>query len=133
SGALNESLADIFGLAVDGFADTVVGDEVAWPLRDVLYPESFGHPGKYGRYQVLVGDSGGVHSNSGIMNRALALTALDPDVAAATGEPGHVAIPRLILDSLILIPYSRDTTLEQFAALLTAYCEAGEGHPVVCS
>jgi len=72
SGALNESFADIFGHFVDG-ADWLVGEDVpSGPLRDMSDPPAFGDPDRMSSYQVLPGtdDSGGVHTNSGIHNKA---------------------------------------------------------------
>lgn len=73
SGALNEALADLFGSALtvtsdDRFKDDKVGDIAA--LRDWDTPNTLGQPARYRDYFVMDWDSGGVHFNSGIINRA---------------------------------------------------------------
>lgn len=72
SGALNESFADIFGHFVDP-ADWLVGEDLAsGPLRDMSDPPAFGHPDRYTDFVFVAAanDSGGVHTNSGIQNKA---------------------------------------------------------------
>lgn len=86
SGALNESFSDIFGEAVDltntGGND---GNGVRWDMgedipgigaiRDMLDPTRFGDPDKTtsSYYYCGTGDYGGVHTNSGVPNKAFAL------------------------------------------------------------
>lgn len=93
SGALNESFSDIFGETIDlldGVGNDAAG--VRWQIgedlpndaiRDMMDPTTFGDPGKMSdsAYFVCVssawtepgGDSGGVHTNSGVPNHAYAL------------------------------------------------------------
>jgi Zn-dependent metalloprotease len=96
SGALNESMSDVFGSLVKqhvrgqtaATADWLIGagllvDPQAKALRSMLEPgTAFPHdpqPGKMSDYHELPeterGDNGGVHINSGIPNRAFALVA----------------------------------------------------------
>lgn len=103
SGALNEAFSDIFGQAVEarieGRADWVVGDDLGTPLRDMRNPRSLSiFPGRPypSRMSEIVGpgdplldrlpgrDSGGVHVNSGIVNRAFYLL--------AEGLPGAIGM-----------------------------------------
>ena len=93
AGALNESYSDIFGETVD-LTDGVGNDAagVRWKMgedlpigaiRDMMNPNSFSDPGKMSDSTFFVcgnhawtdpfGDSGGVHTNSGIPNHAYAL------------------------------------------------------------
>lgn len=85
SGALNESFSDIFGEVIDltnGRADTPGGrwlimDDIAPSgLRNMADPTLLGSPGKRSdpEYFCGSGDSGGVHTNSGVLNHAFALT-----------------------------------------------------------
>jgi Zn-dependent metalloprotease len=84
SGALNESLSDIFGMIVNNFS---IPDTKDWnwklgerldtdgkPFRDMSNPTAFGQPDNMKNYQDLPvssnGDYGGVHINSGINNFA---------------------------------------------------------------
>ncbi len=93
SGALNESYSDIFGIIIANFANH---DPRTWnwkvgeglspngkPFRDMSNPPLFGQPDHMRRFKVLpntqAGDWGGVHTNSGIHNKAAfnILTATD--------------------------------------------------------
>ena len=72
-GALNEALSDLFGAALtvtpeDRFKDATMGD--TFPIRSFASPPRFGQPDRYSGFVVTEGDSGGVHTNSGIMNLA---------------------------------------------------------------
>jgi Zn-dependent metalloprotease len=96
SGALNESLSDMFGEAVDLW-NTDRGDPtrrgndtaaVRWlmgedvpglgAIRSMMNPNQFGDPGKTSDTQYscdnVYGDNGGVHTNSGVPNHAFALS-----------------------------------------------------------
>lgn len=84
SGALNESYSDIFGVIVANIGEPdvkkwnwLIGEglmdgEIA--LRDMRRPERFDQPSHMDDYQKLpkteAGDWGGVHTNSGIHNKA---------------------------------------------------------------
>jgi len=80
SGALNESFSDIFGEFVDlsnGRGDD--RDGVKWLLgedlpveaiRSMSDPPKYGDPDKTSEYLCTPDDNGGVHSNSGIPNKA---------------------------------------------------------------
>lgn len=86
SGALNESYSDIFGETVDllngAGTDTAgvrwqMGEDVPGigAIRDMSDPTLFGDPGKMSDAQFVCGDDyrqdrGGVHSNSGVPNKA---------------------------------------------------------------
>lgn len=117
SGALHESLADFFGMSVAGYpaAGTVYGEGVH-PSRDLLNPSAFGDPETYAGFLVTETDMGGVHHNSGIMNRALTLTALE------TGD--SAALARFILRALIAVPYHEQNRLEEYSAATAAFCWA---------
>lgn len=98
SGALNESMSDVFGSMIKqrvrketaATADWLIGagllvDPQAKALRSMLEPgTAFFHdpqPGQMSDYRELPeterGDNGGVHLNSGIPNRAFALAATE--------------------------------------------------------
>lgn len=121
SGALAESLADIFGMSVAGFGpESVYGHSAGLPSRNLLEPWHFGHPASYDDYLVIEEDRGGIHSNNGIMNRALALTILGFN----DGTPGLGAVPvtGFLLRALQGVAYSQETKLEEFAAATSAFC-----------
>lgn len=84
SGALNESYSDIFGVIVANISQTdvkkwnwLIGEGVFGPgtaLRSMKKPEAFDQPSHMDKYKKLPktenGDWGGVHTNSGIHNKA---------------------------------------------------------------
>lgn len=95
SGAINESLSDVFGELYDQRETTGGGNDAAgvkWLLgedigaiRDMEDPTVFSDPDKMssGNYVTGPGDNGGVHSNSGVNNKA---TFLMTDGGTFNGE-----------------------------------------------
>jgi len=103
SGALNESVSDIFGMIVQNWvAQGADSDVSGWtwelgpglgsaggPLRDMANPRNTGDPDHMSQYVKLPGDEhhdmGGVHKYSNIHNRAayLLLTATEADGSRA--------------------------------------------------
>lgn len=78
SGALNESFSDIFAEAVEKFAtgsnDWLVGTGIpGGALRSMADPPAYGDPGHYRDFERSCLDMGGVHTNSGIQNKAFYL------------------------------------------------------------
>ncbi|MHB0867713.1 MAG: M4 family metallopeptidase [Thermoleophilia bacterium] len=75
SGALNESYSDVFGVMVDR-DDWLMGEDVYTPatpgdaLRSLSDPTQYGQPDNMNNYLVTTSDNGGVHTNSGIPNKA---------------------------------------------------------------
>ncbi|MBL0385342.1 peptidase M4 family protein [Tumebacillus sp. ITR2] len=75
SGALNESWSDAQGTVMDG-NDWMVGEDVYTPgtsgdaLRYMNNPEAGGQPSTMSAYVNTTSDNGGVHTNSGIPNKA---------------------------------------------------------------
>lgn len=73
-GALNEAISDIFGEAIEarstGRNDWLLGTNMQNRLRSMKNPASFGDPEKLSQYVRTRQDHGGVHTNSGIINRA---------------------------------------------------------------
>ena len=101
SGALNESMSDIFGAMVELYADggTVTAD--TWKIGEDSYtpatsgdalrymntPQTGGDPDHYSIRYTGTADSGGVHTNSGISNHAFYLMA-----AGGTNRVSGVAV-----------------------------------------
>lgn len=86
SGALDESFSDVFGYFIEGQPnDWLMGEDVYTPnipgdaLRSLENPTLYGDPAKMADYQYRTndkyGDYGGVHTNSGIPNKAFYLAA----------------------------------------------------------
>ncbi|MHB1390995.1 MAG: M4 family metallopeptidase [Thermoleophilia bacterium] len=75
SGALNESYSDVFGAMVDR-ADWLIGEDIYTPgtpgdaLRSLSNPTQYGQPDNMNGYLNTTSDNGGVHTNSGIPNKA---------------------------------------------------------------
>jgi Zn-dependent metalloprotease len=107
SGALNESFSDIFGVIIHNWvrhgADSDV-DSWTWeigagwnrdgrPLRDLSNPRRTGGPDHMDDYLLTWRDSGGVHTNSNIHNKAAynVLTATD-DAGNRVFSPREVAV-----------------------------------------
>lgn len=75
SGALNESFSDIFGTAVEWYADSTVanwliGEDIGSALRNMSNPNATGDPDTYHGTHWYSGtqDNGGVHTNSNVQN-----------------------------------------------------------------
>ena len=89
SGAINESLSDIWGELVDlslerpGEDPThrwlIAEDLAIGPIRDMADPTAFGHPDRMTSSRWYcdpsLADNGGVHSNGGVLNKAAYLIA----------------------------------------------------------
>lgn len=97
SGALNESFADIFGEAVENHArnsnDWLMGGDIGLngntgQFRSMQNPNQFSDPDTYlGDYwYVGNGDQGGVHINSGVMNKWFYIMTVGE---AGTNDTGH--------------------------------------------
>jgi len=70
SGALNESVSDVFGVAIDP-ADWLIGeDSPLGAIRDMSNPPAYGQPGHTDDWFATCEDEEGVHTNSGITNKA---------------------------------------------------------------
>jgi thermolysin len=79
SGAIDESLADTFGAFVEYYTEGnntncwIVGEKATISgkgIRSLADPTKFDDPDHYSKYIRTTGDNGGVHSNSGILNKA---------------------------------------------------------------
>lgn len=96
SGALNESMSDVMGVLIQTYdkynvkdggdwkfnsSDWVVGDEIYTPgvdgdaLRSLKDPTLYNQPDNMDNYYNTSSDNGGVHTNSGIPNKAAYLVA----------------------------------------------------------
>ncbi|TYR78861.1 peptidase M4 family protein [Priestia megaterium] len=85
SGALNEAISDIFGTLVEYHdhrnPDWEIGEDIYTPgvsgdaLRSMSNPAKYGDPDHYSKRYTGTQDNGGVHINSGIINKAAYLLA----------------------------------------------------------
>jgi bacillolysin len=86
SGALNEAISDIFGTLVEYYSnnnpDYEIGEDIYTPktandaLRSMSDPTKYGDPDHYSKRYTGTSDNGGVHTNSGIINKAAYLLAV---------------------------------------------------------
>ena len=141
SGALNESLSDVFGSCVKqrllgqsaSQADWLIGEGLFLPgvqgraLRDMAHPGTAYDDPQLGKdpqapdmsgYVDTTDDNGGVHTNSGIPNRAFYLAAV------AVGGNAWDGAGRIWYDALTGPDVSADTDFAGFAAATVA--AAGE-------
>jgi Zn-dependent metalloprotease len=105
TGALNESYSDIFGVLIANFGQADVGqwdwkigeelDGSGLPLRDLSDPPKCGQPGHMKDFKELpftaAGDWGGVHTNSGIHNKAFFNLITAQSAGASLFDAGTVA------------------------------------------
>lgn len=148
SGALNESVSDVFGSCVKqrllgqsaDQADWLIGQGLFLPgvhgraLRDMAHPgTAYDDPtlgkdpqvGDMGDYVQTEDDNGGVHTNSGIPNRAFYLAAL------AIGGDSWAGAGQIWYDALTGGDVGPDTDFAGFAAATVA--AAGTSHDEVAA
>lgn len=159
SGALNESFADIFGVMIANWYIAPTRSDVStwsWqlgpgfrtngnPLRDLSNPPLTGDPDHYDQRYQGPKDYGGVHTNSGIHNKAAfnLLTAVEPGGGRAfTVEEAAVLLylcmvrlpplatfadARTALEDVTKTYFSGDPTRrsEKLAAIVGAYTPVG--------
>ncbi len=144
SGALNESIADVFGVLVAqhtlgqdaAAADWLIGGDLLLPgvkgtaLRNMLNPGTAYDDPRLGKdpqpdsmsgYVQTSEDNGGVHYNSGIPNRAFALA------ATTIGGPAWEKAGRVWYDVLTGGQLKADADFATFAELTTAAASARYG------
>ncbi|MGN7415355.1 M4 family metallopeptidase [Paenibacillus sp. SAF-068] len=127
-GALNEAFADIFGNTIQS-KNWLLGDDIYTPnipgdaLRSLSNPTLYGQPDKYSDRYTGTQDNGGVHINSGIINKAYYL-------AAQGGTHNGVTVTGIGRDKAIQIFYSTLvnylTPTSKFAAAKTATIQAAK-------
>lgn len=97
SGALSESMADVMGCFAEfkyqpGKADWLMGEDIYTPnkandaLRSLSNPTLYNQPDHMNNYYNTTQDYGGVHTNSGIPNKAAYLIATNSAVGVAKAE-----------------------------------------------
>ncbi len=94
AGALNEAISDVFGEMVEKFLvgsnDWAIGTDLSQPLRDMSDPGRFNDPATMSEYVQTDSDSGGVHTNSSIINHAYYLLADGEDGAIGTHDAERI-------------------------------------------
>jgi Zn-dependent metalloprotease len=145
SGALNESVSDVFGSLVKQYklgqdadqADWLIGADLVKPgfagkaLRSMAEPgtawDGDNQPSHMDGYVQTMTDNGGVHTNSGIPNKAFA------DLALALGGPAWEKAGRIWYDTLRDPQVRTNATFRDFAGRTAAAARAlyGAGSPEV--
>lgn len=134
SGAVNEALADLFGVAMtadraaDDYATDVIGDDVGWNLRNMKDPTLTGQPAEYKDYKTLADDSGGVHTNSGILNKAHTLLVKGGTFKGVTvPRVGLARVEQILWASMRFKAYGQTATMEEFAQGVLSICKVTDG------
>jgi len=147
SGALNESISDVFGALVEQYSLDQTVDEATWLIGEGLFTDEVEgsalrslkapgtaydddvlgkdpQPGTFADYVETEDDNGGVHINSGIPNRAFYL------VAEALGGNAWERAGQIWYDTLSL-PLDPKSTFAEFAeaTLSAAVTRYGESSP----
>jgi len=116
SGAANEAFADVFGemveASVDGAPDWLLGADLGAPIRNMAAPSALPigcgaqYPDRMSRFLlashptcgvIVAADEGGVHLNSGILNRAFYLLAVGLPGALGTTQAEQIFYRALTL------------------------------------
>jgi bacillolysin len=97
SGALNESLSDVWAAMADNNGDEwLIGESSETPAipgdaaRSMADPTQFGQPGDWSQYRHTFYDNGGVHINSGIPNKAAYLMSTGPGYGIGRGDTQRI-------------------------------------------
>ncbi|MFS0782824.1 M4 family metallopeptidase [Bacillus sp. 1P06AnD] len=113
SGALNEAISDIFGTVIEfkyqpTKSDYNIGEDIYTPsvagdaLRSMSSPTLYGDPDHYSNKYTGSSDNGGVHTNSGIINKAAYLI-------SAGGTHHGVSVSGIGIEKLGKIFYRANT------------------------
>ena len=129
SGALNESFADIFGAMVDRDNWAVGEDLNGQGIRSLQDPTRFGDSAHMNNFRKLPntqeGDWGGVHTNSGIPNRAYYLLAEGLTLEGLGSSIGKDKAEKLAYSTMVNL--TRDSDFQAAAALMLTSAEARYG------
>lgn len=128
SGAINESLADLFGVAMtahnDRLNNNTFGEDCGWFLRDMVNPTTYGQPDHYSNYVKTKDDAGGVHTNSGILNKAHSLLIQGGDFHGYhVPAVGMEMTTRIIRTATTLKLYPKTASMEEFANAVLGACD----------
>ncbi len=136
SGALNESMSDVFGSLVKQFAlGEQTADEADWligaglmvdfpclrSMRDPHAGFQGGQPKHMNEYVRTNGDNGGVHINSGIPNHAFYLAAM------ALGGHAWERVGKVWYDTLLSDRIPPNCTFQQFADATIFFAKQNHG------
>ena len=136
SGALDESHADT--MAARAESDWIIGEGVpGGPARDMSNPPGdmgqFGHPDRMSEFLMTSGDNGGVHTNSGIINKTSFLIAdggIHPDTGVQVSGIGKPAMGWLTYMAILHMP--PNASFVDNRGLMVAFAAANYSNQTVC-
>ncbi len=142
SGALNEAHADIFGEYLDCQNGSGCNWEVGQDsygnlgtlgiIRDMSDPPAFSHPDHYDDFLVTTSDNGGVHTNSGILNKFGYLIAEgDTHRGVTVNGIGVNKAGYVVINTLINTGLTSSATYFEYGDVLVETCETLIGDAVV--
>lgn len=135
SGALNESLADFAGQCLRNWRTAGIASVCTMDgrgMRNTAHPEIFGQPDRSSAFIWMSGDNGGVHTNSGIVNKVhdliirgnagdsfngFVVTPFDSDIERSTDLAS-----RLVYSSIFAHLYPFTSNLHQYGAGIYSWC-----------
>jgi hypothetical protein len=112
SGAINESLSDIWGACVENWATTgkqtwLIGEDLGSAIRSMSNPGLFQDPDTYGAGPYWQGSNANVHANSGIMNYWFYLLC---NGGSGTNDKGHAfSVTGIGMEKAAKIVYRAET------------------------
>jgi hypothetical protein len=128
SGAVNEALADLFGVALTGISDGLNNDIVGENdfggtigFRNFVNPGMQGQPEHYSNFRGTTEDSGGVHTNSGILNKAHA-SMINGRMYLPWSRLGLAQTTEIVRAANQYRLYSSNAGMDEFAAVIRGYC-----------
>ncbi len=121
SGALSESFSDIFGAMVDRDDWSIGEDSALGVIRSLADPAAYGQPDHVDDWLTTCGDNYGVHTNSGITNKAFY------NIATALGRE---RAERIFYRALTVYLFPSSSLEDARAAAIQAAVDLyGEGSP----
>jgi aureolysin len=122
SGALNEAFADFFGTQLDS-EDWTLGEDIrldGTPIRSLANPNLYNQPAHMSQYlyRSASEDHGGVHSNSGIPNRAMYLLSSGLSEENLGTSIGRAKAGQIVWETMTSLP--SDASFEDAARQMIA-------------
>ncbi len=133
-GAVNEALADLLGAALtasplDRLNNDTAGEGSGRIVRNFVSPSLSPNPQPeiYSRYVLTSRDAGGVHTNSGILNKAHGLVIQGGSFRGFNVAANGVSAPvDLIRGANLLRLFAADSSMEEFAVAALGYCDLAD-------
>jgi len=135
SGALNEAIADLLGQLVRDWSSDILGNECSADgtrgVRNMANPPARGQPDRLSNYVVTEDDAGGVHTNSGIVNKAHYLMVKGGEFNGLKVQPIATSLPdslkaigKLTMSAFQSGLFYDNTTLQEYAAGIYGWCRS---------